>query len=251
MFGLIIIGGLFFLARHVWQNYPEIERLVNEAATMSSSGSLPSHVRCEAMSKELEIDWDRWDAENDPETEEFSPPKLNTHAKCQYFGPLSMEVEGDQILVFDMQVNIFGGKSERQLFQTVISIQPSELELPPFIIRPRVYFGYEIATANSIKTETALDILFSVETLTPHRVKALFQSPLGSEVLIPFLSDHRWTIEWNGDRILVHESNRLIEPQQLAEVALEVTEFFHLLKGGPAAIDSGMQELFKQSEINC
>ena len=159
---------------------------------------------------------------------------------------MDMEVGDDQVMIYDMWLGHLDISLEHcDLFQTVISLKPPELRLPPFILRPKLD-GYlkDFSTATTVDTNTALDLLFSLESLNAHRVKALFQSELGTVVLVPFLVDQKWTVEWNGDRLIIYELNRLIDPRQIAEVAFEATEFFELLKSGSDAVDHMMNEFF-------
>ena len=132
-------------------------------------------------------------------------------------------------------------------FQTVISIKPPELQLPPFVLRPKSVWSDGALHGRLIQTGTLLDTIFTVESLAPHRVKALFQSELGNSVLIPFLIAHRWIVQWTGKCLNVYEFDRLIQPERLAEAALEVSEFFELLKSGPAAIDQGINDLIQET----
>ena len=236
---------VILVVRSANERMPEIRKLIQLAETMPRDGMKPPVDRCNEMKQELDITWEAWEPQNDEESN-FVPPKLRTHFKTQFFGPMVMEVGGDQVMIYDMWLDYLNISLENcRLFQTVISLKPPELRLPPFILRPKLG-GYidDLSTSTTVKTNTALDLLFSLESLTPHRVKALFQSELGTEVLVPFLVDQKWTVEWNGDRLIIYELNRLIDPRQIAEVALEATEFFELLKSGPEVIDQMMKEFF-------
>ena len=194
------------------------------------------------MGREFGEPWLVWEPESD-ESSGFVPPTVPINFVRRYFGPMDMEVASDQVLIYDMLICLLQNPSDHgNFFQTVISLKPPELRLPPFILRPHFGFGSQCSTSNLIETNTSLDGIFDVESFAPHRVRALFQSELGTEVLIPFIMDHKWTIEWNGDRLIIYELNRLITPQQLAEAALEASEFFECLKSGPDVVDRMMKQ---------
>ena len=92
---------------------------------------------------------------------------------------MDMEVGEDQIVIYDLELGQFDLVTERaKFFQTVISIKPPELRLPPFIIRPKgiLFYGEPLAYEQVIKSDALLDAGFYLESLTPHRTKALFES---------------------------------------------------------------------------
>jgi len=188
-------------------------------------------VRSRQIEAEFGRPWDLWDPHAD-ENFKFDHPTLSTLQARRYFGPMDMEVAGDQVLIYDLElghVDLGGlGEITGNIFQTVIAIKPPELRLPPFIIHRK-------------GTTLALD------TLTPHRTKALFESELGTEVLIPFLKDRDWTVQWTGKCLIVYELGQLIEPERLAESALEVSEFFELLKSGPEVIEREFKALIRET----
>ena len=188
--------------------------------------------------------WFRWDPELDEELE-FDRPTLQQSPERTYFGPMDMEVAGDQVLIYDLLLNSrVGKKTVEPSFHTVVAIKPPKLSLAPFVLRPQRAFSQYVRNAAVVKTETALDNLYDLETLAPFSLKALFQSELGYEVLIPFLNEHRWTVEWTGDWLIVYEMNYLIPPKYLAQVALEVSEFFEILKSGSSAVGGKIKEFF-------
>ena len=188
--------------------------------------------------------WEEWHPEDDHESDFVAPTSSGTFER-RYYGPMDMDIAGDRVLIYDMKICSPLGPGNPQLFETVITLKPPSLDLPQFTLRPKDILGLLLTGNNRFKTETALDTLFEVETMTPHRVRTLFQSELGANVLIPFLNEQKWTIEWTGDRLIVYELNQLIVPDRIADVALEVSEFFDLLKSGPQAVDTVMQELFQ------
>ena len=240
MFQLFIMLIILVLIRNsVMEHAPKIIKLLSNVHTLPRGGLTSPDHRCHLMSEELGSPWKEWDPAK--EESNFIQPTIRFQFVRRYFGPLDMEVAGDRVLIYDLQIGGLLEDEKRSMFQTVISLKPPELELPPFILRPRMVMSHEFLTGQSISTGTVLDTEFDIETLAPHRVKALFQSELGSQVLIPFLMDHRWTVEWTGNQLIVYELNRLIAPQQLAEVALEASEFFELLKSGPEAVDRTMK----------
>ena len=96
---------------------------------------------------------------------------------------MDIDIAGDRVLIYDMKICSPLGPGNPQLFETVITIKPPSLDLPQFTLRPKNILGLLLTSNNRFKTETALDILFEVETITPHRVRALFQSELGATVL--------------------------------------------------------------------
>ena len=252
MLAFIFLFVLFFVVRSILQQAPEVNKALNEGLEFSLDGLAAPHERCDEMTRVLGVPWSSWDPGNwEPENDEassFAHPTLRSQLHNRFFGPMDMEVAGDQVLIYDMQVGMLHDTQKfqnTQFFQTVISIKPPELGLPPFIVRPKTVFQNEFSTNRQAKTDTALDVLFDVETLTPHRVKALFQSELGTEILVPFLMDHKWTVEWTGDQLIVYELNHLIAPNQLAEVALEASEFFELLKSGPDVVDRMMKSFIE------
>ena len=240
---LIFLLVVFVVVRHwmAW-NAPEVKELMFQAEALKFDQRISTRHRSENMGREFGEPWLAWDPERD-ELSGFVPPSVPIQFVRRYFGPMDMEVAGDQVLIYDMFVGLLSDPSKHSnFFQTVISLKPPELRLPPFILRPHVRFGSQLSTSDSIKTDTSLDTIFDVESFVPHRVRALFQSELGTEVLIPFLVDHKWTIEWNGDRLIIYELNCLIPPQQIAEVALEATELFECLKSGPDVVDRMMKQ---------
>ena len=228
---------------------PSWEGFRDEVASFTKVGADTSHVtRSIDMEAEFKVPWRQWD----PQAIEncvFDPPTLRTPSTRRYFGPMDMEVAGDQISIYDMELgHVEGIHVTGKIFQTVISIKPPELRLPPFIVRPKsIKNGEAFSRERVIKSGSLLDVRFSLETLIPHRTKALFQSAYGTEVLIPFLNDRKWTAQWTGNSLIVYQWNRLIDPEHLHEVALEVSEFFELLKSGPEVIDRKMEELIQQT----
>lgn len=254
MLGLLIFGFIVVFAQKIVSEWPAISEVLEQTQILRRGGMTSPNLRTVRMEDELGRRWGPWDPESDPDME-FDRPTLRSYSLRRYFGPMDMDIAGDQVLIYDMLLgSVFTiddpNQLSEQIFQTVISIKPPELRLPPFILRPMNVFEEQFSTVKTVKTDTALDVLFTMETLAPHRVKALFQSDFGSSVLVPFLTDHRWTVEWTGDCLIVYEFNRLIEPGQLAEVALEVSEFFELLKSGPEVIDRGMKEFIRQAAPN-
>ena len=242
MFLLYLIA-LFFIARHLmaWKA-PEIKELMSQVEMLKLDQQIPIRHRCENMGREFGEPWLAWKPESD-ESLDFVPPTVPINFVRRYFGPMDMEVAGDQVLIYDMLISLLHDPSDHgNHFQTVISLKPPELRLPPFTLRPNVGFGSLYSTSDSIETATSLDAIFDVESFAPHRVRALFQSELGTEVLIPFLTDRKWTIEWNRDRLIIYELNHVIAPQQLAEAALEASEFFECLKSGPDVVDRMMKQ---------
>ncbi|MDB2685690.1 hypothetical protein N9Y42_00580 [Mariniblastus sp.] len=242
MYLIFFIGFLILMARHAIKQAPEAMKLLNEAQNMSFNGPALSQRRSSEMEQELGLPWKDWNPEID-ETSNFVPPSVAIQYLRRYFGPLIMEVAGDQVLIYDMTLGLLSSPPEQgQIYQTVISLKPPELRLPPFILRPRIGIASHLSTAEAIKTGTTLDTVYNVESFAPHRVRALFQSKLGTEVLIPFLMDHKWTVEWSDDRLTVYERGKLIAPHRIAEVALAASEFFDLLKSGPDAVDREMKK---------
>ena len=234
---------MFFVIRH-WMaaNAPEAKELWNAALIMDFHELTSTHHRCEDMGREFGTPWLAWETEN-VELSGFVPPTIPIQFVRQYFGPMDMEVGGDQVLIYDMLTGLLGDNANQgNFFQTVISFKPPELRLPPFILRPNVGLMRQFSTSDSIKTDTSLDTMFHVESFAPHRVKALFQSELGTEVLIPFLMDRKWTVEWDENQLIVYQLNHLIAPPQIAEVALEATELFECLKSGPDVVDRMMKQ---------
>jgi len=217
---------------------PSLEELKEMFSLAPQGGQTSPAIRSLKMEAEFGAPWDQWDPQA-IENLVFDHPTLRTPNTRRYFGPMDMEVAGDQILIYDLELGHHDGVDVTgKIFQTVISIKPPELRLPPFIIRPKSILNGEFLTREvAIKSDSPLDDRFALETLIPHRTKALFQSELGTEVLIPFLNDYNWTVQWTGKSLIVYEVNRLIDPERLHEVALEVSDFFELLKSGPAVID--------------
>ena len=249
MFELLITSFIIVivLATIVEGVLPAIKEMLERAQTLPQGGLIDPNLRRAQMEDELGREWGPWNPEADADLE-FDRPTMRSVYVRRYYGPMDMDIAGDQVLIYDMQLGIrINPQNPEQVFQTVISIKPPELRLPPFILRSKGFLAEQFSTLKSVKTGTALDEMFMLESLTPHRVKALFQSELGTEVLIPFLTDHNWTVEWSGDFLIVYELNRLIEPQQLAEVALEVSELFELLKSGPAVVDRLMKEFIREA----
>ena len=221
----------------------EAQLAIGEAQLLPRGGRTLPHERSQEMHHELGVSWFRWDPELDAELE-FDRPTLRQSPERTYFGPMDMEVAGDQVLIYDLLLTSrVGKKTVEPSFHTVVAIKPPKLSLAPFVLRPHSILS-QYQTAAVVKTETALDTLYDLETLAPFSLKALFQSELGNEVLIPFLNEHRWTVEWTGDWLIVYELNYLIPPKYLAEVALEVSEFFEILKSGPSAVGGKMKEFF-------
>ena len=245
MLFLIFIVFVALFIRSSMEQTPEIIKVLKDAHTLPRGGNTSPHLRCNQMGQELGVVWQAW-APQAEEGSNFVPPTCRLYFERQYFGPMDMEVAGDQVLIYDMLLSMsLHSHKNPPRFQTVISFKPPELRLPTFIVRPRIGYSREDLTSTPIKTDTALDMAFDVESFTPHRVKALFQSELGSDVLIPFLVDRKWTVEWNGDRLIIYEPNRLIAPQQIAEAALEASEFFECLKSGPEVVDRMMKTFFE------
>lgn len=252
MLGIIFLV-LIALAIHKFggdlSNFKDAYKTALEtAATLAQVNPTSPNARRAKMEAAFGTPWATWNPEASPDAK-FNRPATKNNFLRRYFGPMEMEVAGDQVLIYDMQLgNVdFTHDDELSLFQTVISIKPPELRLPPFVLRPKCIFSDGYLEGNLIQTNTALDTQFTLETLTPHRVRALFQSELGNEVLIPLLNDRKWTVQWTGKWLIVYEMNRLIDPERLAEAALEVSEFFELLKSGPAAVDQGINDLIQQT----
>ena len=243
LFFLLCLGVVLFARQWMALNAPEVKKLLFEAQTLEFNQLTHPHHRCEDMERELGTPWLEWDPAN-AEASDFAPPTVPIHFVRRYFGPMDMEVGGDQVLIYDMLTGLLSDPANHgNLFQTVISFKPPELlRLPPFILRPHVGFMSQFSTGDPIKTDTSLDTTFNVESFAPHRVRALFQSELGTEVLIPFLMDHKWTVEWDGKQLIVYQLNHLIAPSRIAEVALEATELFECLKSGPDVVDRMMRQ---------
>ena len=105
-----------------------------------------------------------------------------------------------------------------------------------------------LSTVTPIKTGTMLDIGFDVQSLFGHRTKLLFQSEYGTTVLVPFLIDQKWTLEWTGERLIAYTLRQLIDPDYIPEYALEVSEFFDLLKDGPTVIEKEIKRLIQTAQ---
>lgn len=223
------------------------KKMLETAAALPDGNQISPGARSALMESVFGTPWLTWNPEATPEVD-FARPASRSNCLVSYYGPMDMEVAGDQVLIYDMQLgHAIAVQQAQPLFQTVISIKPPELRLPPFLLRPKYFFDGEFFNGKSVVTDTALDMNYKLESLTPHRAKALFQSELGTEVLIPFLNDHQWTVQWTGKCLIVYEMNRLIDAEKLAEAALEVSEFFELLKSGPAAIDKGIHNLIQET----
>lgn len=267
MFTLILIGIVaFVVCRHKdeipWDEIKNIfliqgkvsayeigESKYGQQRTFSEGGGTSVETRSVDMEIEFHVPWGQWDP-HAIENLVFDPPKLRTPWARRYFGPMDMEVGEDQIVIYDLELGQFDLVTERaKFFQTVISIKPPELRLPPFIIRPKgiLFYGEPLAYEQVIKSDALLDAGFYLESLTPHRTKALFESTFGTEVLIPFLNDRQWTVQWTGNSLIVYQWNHLIDPERLHEVALEVSEFFELLKSAPEVIDRIMKEFIQET----
>ena len=243
MLFLLFIGLVVLLVRHGLKHKELIELALATTVGIDMDQLMSPIDRCNQMQQELGIPWGYWEPEKDEESN-FTRPRIHASLLPRYLGPLNMEVAGDQVQVYDMQftdAELFKQPRDMQVFQTVISIKPPELNLPSFVVRPKKFFSDHLTLGRPFETGTALDTLFEVESLTPMRVKALFQSEYGTRVLVPFILDHNWTIEWNGKCFITYEVTRLCPPALLAEVALEVSVFFDLLKSGTEVIDEEMK----------
>ena len=253
LFKLIFVGSSIvffsFIVYTLRDQLPSWEQFKEEIASFTKVGDDTSHsTRSIDMESQFKVPWEQWDPQA-IENSVFDHPTLRPPETRRYFGPMEMEVAGDQILIYDMELgHVEGIHVTGKIFQTVISIKPPELRLPPFIVRPKSIFNGEAFSRESvIKSDSPLDVRFSLETTTPHRTKALFQSAYGTEVLIPFLNERDWIVQWNERSLIVYQWNHLIDPERLHEVALEVSEFFELLKAGPEVIDRKMEELIQQT----
>jgi hypothetical protein len=251
MLPIIVIGIIAYVAWHVYFSEDKLPDRIAEVLNtnidvLAHQAKKPTPTE-RALSMELEFGqpWSEFYPEQ--EQSDFKFPSVYGRAERRYFGPMDMNIAGDHVLIYDMWHSFRHTSNATAISQTVISIKPPALNLPQFKIRPKFTYGIQPSTTN-IKTGTVLDVQFEVDTMTPHRTKAIFQSKLGSEVLIPFLSENKWTVEWADDRFLVYEANRLIEPNRIAEFALEVSEFFDLLKSAPEAIDGMMAEMIEASK---
>ena len=257
MFVIIILVIVAFVVRHAFMNDSSLSELL-KILLNEPTGSLPavhhkqsSTSRSMSMAHFLEANWDEFFP--DTEDTDFVFPTIFGRMNTRFFGPMDMNIAGDQVLIYDMWLAQSAEMAEQAISHTVISIKPPSINLPPFKLRSRAAVGIRmpsVSTVSPIKTETALDALYDIESMAPHRTSALFQSPLGVDVLVPFLLDQEWTVEWTGDRLLVYKLNCLIDPDRIGEVALEVSEFFELLKSGPAAIEAAMRELFRSTKHN-
>ena len=220
---------------------------VETANNLTQVNPISPSARRAAMESAFDIPWVTWNPEANPNAE-FDRPETPSNYFRRYFGPMDMEVAGDQVLIYDMQLaHTVILEDTQALFQTVISIKPPGLRLPPFALRPKYIFPEVALSSKLIQTDTALDTQYELESLTPHRAKALFQSELGNKVLIPFLNNHQWNVQWTGTCLIVYQWNQLIDPDRLPEAALEVSEFFELLKSGPAVIDQGINDLIRET----
>ena len=239
-----------FLGLMYWHlnESPALKKLVDEVVNLKSACETQSPIdRCSEIAHKLDIIWTRWDPTSDEDLN-FECPSVWAGTTPVFFGPMDMQVDDDQILVYDMRfASINRHKKNPIVSQTVISIRPPELELPSFILRRHKRPFGTWRAANAIKTGTALDNIFETESLTKHRVQALFQSPLGTEHLIPFLINHEWTVEWTGKTLHVFQFGKLIRPHEIANTALEVSEFFELLKSGPTEVDFVMKRFIKKA----
>ena len=233
-----------------WKEMKEkLESFCAHQRTMSQRIGTSDETRSIDMEIDFNVPWGQW-APQAIENYAFDQPTFQTPYVRRYFGPMEMEVAGDQILIYDLELGHVEGVSAREkVFHTVISIAPPELRLPPFMIRPKGIFKGEalLSLEQFINSDSPLDVQFHLETLAHHRTKALFQSELGTEVLIPFLNDRKWTVQWTGNSLIVYQWNHLIDPERLHEVALEVSEFFEVLKLGPEVIDRKMEELIQET----
>ena len=227
---------------------PALKKLVDEIVNLNSVGETQSSIdRCTEIAHKLDIIWTKWDPTSDEDLN-FECPSVWAATTTVFFGPMDMQVGDDQILVYDMRFALINRHQKNPFVsQTVISIRPPELELPSFTLRRHKRPVGMWRATNAIKTGTALDNIFETESLTKQRVQALFQSPLGIEYLIPFLLNHEWTVEWTDKTLHVFQLGKLIKPHEIANTALEVSEFFELLKSGPAEIDFAMKRFIKKA----
>lgn len=251
MLPIIAFGIILYVLRILYLNEDNLQGRIAEILNTNLDGlahlatKATTAERAFAMEREFEKPWNEFYPEQDQN--DFVFPSIYGRSERRYFGPMDMNVAGDHVLIYDMWHETRNHSEAPPISQTVISIKPPELNLPQFKIRPKLIYGVQVPSTN-IKTDTALDVQFAVETMTPHRTKAIFQSELGAEVLIPFLIENKWTLEWTDDRFIVYEANKLIEPSRIAEFALEVSEFFDLLKSAPDAIDHAMREMIESSK---
>ena len=246
---LVVIGFVVYKYRgDLSKLKADYQKALDTAVTLAQVNPTSPCTRRAAMESEFGTPWDTWNPDAYPDLEFDRPATTFGHLR-RYFGPMDMEVAGDKVLIYDMQLgnNFELSDGTKFPFQTVISIKPPELHLPPFVLRPKSICSDGALQDRLIQTGTLLDKIFTVESLAPHRVEALFQSELGNRVLIPFLIAHPWIVQWTGKCLNVYEFNRLIEPERLAEVALEVSELFELLKSGPAVIDQGINDLIQET----
>ena len=256
IFLIVIAISLYWFADHLLQgdlsNSKDgggkfLETLEWSLSRLTGVNQTSSKTRRAEMESAFGTPWPAWNPETSPDTE-FDRPARRIDYLQRFFGPMDMEVAGDQVLIYDMQL----GHAEipdnaPSIFQTVISIKPPELRLPPFVLLPKLVLPSVLFRGKTILTETALDKRYTLESTASHRAKALFQSELGNSVLIPFLNEHKWIVQWTGKCLIVYELNRLIAPESIAEAALEVSEFFELLKSGPAVIDQGINDLIQET----
>ena len=248
MFKLIFVAFILFVVHKLWTHdvLSKLMEAVEEFSNIPQAKEISPAIRSRDMESEFGKPWRLWDPQA-VENSEFDHPTLRTPQTRRYFGPMDMEVAGDQVLIYDLLMGYVDFKGLP--FQTVIAIKPPELRLPPFIVRPKGINSESFTREGVVivKSDSDLDTRFTLETLLPLRTKALFQSTLGTDVLIPFLNERDWTLQWTGKSLIVYKWNHLIDPARLAETALEVSEFFELLKSGQEVIDQEMQELIRET----
>ena len=247
MFTFLIIVGFLILLFKSLQHLPSIQNQVQQAIEFHSSRVQCPAERSNEIMLALDTNWLLWD----PDT---SDPSLSTSCirqlgrQSKYYGPIEMQIESDHIQIFDWHFFLPYGNTTLDYFQTVVIIKPEELRLPPFFLKPRSQLMFHHhSIVSKVKTETPLDLTYEVESMTPFRLKSLFQSEVGRDELIPFLVGQDWTVQWTGDRLIVYKLNQLVPPQQIQHFALEVTDFFHPLKSAPDDVERHMNEFIDQA----
>ena len=193
--------------------------------------------RQEEMTQVHDIVWNEWETKSRIHSVTGTAAAQFSY-NSQFFGPLRIPFDGNEILVFDWLFRVKVGKGlYKNLFHTVATIVTQKMNVPDFYLRPQEHYTkYRLSRFKEMKTNTPLDLQFCIESLLPARTKTLFQSELAFKQLIPFLCQHDRSVEWTGDRLAIFSIGELVPAEEIKHLALEATELLLLLEQAPDAI---------------